>query len=364
MERLRGCVKSRLRALESVFPVSVGAEQGSTKGPNCPIPKPAEVGEEEGCKTACDPIKLFIKDEPHNLKKAAEGRFRLIHSLSLVDQMVDRILFYPWYAVELKNVMKTTQKTGWSPIPGGYQALVEIFPEDESIAVDKSLWDWTMPEWVIAAYVEMKKNQCVGATDEYWRLVWARLACVVGPRSYFELPSGIRYRQTGWGIMKSGWLLTLSMNSAAQAFQHVLAWRRMGKSEKPPHVWAMGDDILARMKIDDDDLERYWRSLETTGCLVKKIERRREFCGFHFVGKEGVTPLYPDKHRFILKYIEPKVEKETLMSYSLLYALSSDRWIDGIGMSFPAVLNPVAKLWAKGLVCLNVLTSIPDWVDY
>lgn len=279
--------------------------------------------------------------------------------------MVDKILFTPWYEAELRNPMACTQKTGWSPLPAGYQRLLKEFPAEDSIAVDKTQWDWTMPAWVIRAYVDMKREQLAGeVSDGYWQTVWARLYYVLGPGARFEMPNGVRYRQLGWGIMKSGWLLTLSLNSAAQAFQHALAWLRMGRTTSFPPVWAMGDDILARMRLDDDELKHYWECLETTGCKVKKIERRREFCGFHFKNDEAINPLYPDKHRFILRHIDPSVEQDTLLSYTLLYALADDRWFDSCKANMEHSLGPAARLWAKGLVQLSVITEVPEWTRY
>lgn len=279
--------------------------------------------------------------------------------------MVDKILFTPWYEAELKQPMATTQKTGWSPLPAGYQRLVAEFPADSSVAVDKTQWDWTMPEWVIRAYVDMKRYQLTEEVPpEYWTLVWARLYYVLGPGARFRMPNGVQWRQLGWGLMKSGWLLTLSLNSAAQGFQHALAWFRMGKTEPPPSVWAMGDDILAKMKLTEEELQLYWEKLETTGCKVKKIERRREFCGFDFVSDEVVNPLYPDKHQFILQHLDPAVEQETLLSYSLLYALSDLGWVKKIYPYQERALGPLAKLWAKGLVKLDVLPRVPDWASF
>lgn len=40
----------------------------------------------------CDPIKVFVKQEPHKRKKLDEGRLRLISSVSLIDTIIDRIL--------------------------------------------------------------------------------------------------------------------------------------------------------------------------------------------------------------------------------------------------------------------------------
>lgn len=40
-----------------------------------------------------DDIKVFVKQEPHSWEKISEGRFRLISAVSMVDTMVDRIVF-------------------------------------------------------------------------------------------------------------------------------------------------------------------------------------------------------------------------------------------------------------------------------
>lgn len=280
--------------------------------------------------------------------------------------MVDKILFTPWYEVEKRDPMNTSQKTGWSPFPGGYQRLLVTFPKDESIAVDKAQWDWTMPGWVISAYVELKKSQMVGGSERYWKIAWNRLSCVLGPNAYFRMCNGVEWRQEDWGIMKSGFILTLSLNSAAQVFQHALAWKRMGKRGEVPIVWAMGDDILARMRLSEEEIREYWKALESTGCRVKKIERSREFCGFDFVSNEQIEPLYPDKHQFIMRSIEqdPELEQQTLLSYALLYSMSNAEWVKQLEPHHRFVLGLGARAWAKGLIQLELLAGLPVWTEY
>lgn len=286
----------------------------------------------------------------------------MIHNLSLVDQMVDRLLFTPWFGAELRAPMSTTQKSGWSPFPAGYQRLLAEFPLNESMAVDKKLWDWTMPSWVVYSYVLLKFQQTAGEEDDwYWRAVWARLYHVLGPGSLLMDADGVIWKQKFWGLMKSGMLLTLSLNSAAQEAQHLLAWIRTFPFEEPPMVWAMGDDKLVRMSLDEEQLRLYWRALELTGCRVKKIEYSREFCGFLFLGADDVRPLYPEKHKFILRHLEPSVEEETLLSYELLYALSQDRWLDRV---IDKRLGLLARLWAQGLINLKVIRELPTWTEY
>nr|QQO81417.1 RNA-dependent RNA polymerase [Soybean thrips sobemo-like virus 8] len=309
-----------------------------------------------------DPIRVFIKDEPHSLKKIEEGRFRLIWTLSLVDRMVDLILFYPWSQVEVRNPMEVTAKAGWAPIPAGFSRMVDEFPQSESVAVDKSSWDWTMPAWVISAYVDVKKYQCHGWDELYDRYVWNRLVEVLGPQASVVLPDGTVWAQNSWGIMKSGWFLTLSLNSMAQEFQHVLACFRLGI--EPPPVWAMGDDILTRFK---EVPPGYEGALESTGCVVKKVERSREFAGYDVVGDDVATivvnPLYPDKHRHVLRHTPDGEIDDLLTCYCCMYALSDDRWFEKYYDQTGVRVELVHSMWAKGLVELKCIRRLPAWLS-
>lgn len=297
-------------------------------------------------------------------------RWRLIHGLSLEDQMVDKVLFYPWYASEVRQPMSVTSKGGWSPLPAGYQRMAAEFPSNESVAVDKTCWDWTMLSWVIWAYVDMKRSQCVDWDDFYEWLVWSRLYFVLGPGAKFRLSDGRELRQTFWGLMKSGWLLTLSLNSAAQHFQHALAWFRLLLKSLVtgpcPPIWAMGDDVLARMSQNAEFIHNYLQELRTTGCIVKKAELRREFAGFDVIGDGAdivVQPLYPERHKATLAFISPDVEQETLFSYSLLYALATDDWLEPYWKNLNVPVGPSQRMWARGLSSVPCLQTVPAWAN-
>ena len=41
----------------------------------------------------CDPIRVFVKNEPHSKLKMSQGRYRIISSVSLVDNLLQRIIF-------------------------------------------------------------------------------------------------------------------------------------------------------------------------------------------------------------------------------------------------------------------------------
>lgn len=311
-------------------------------------------------------IKLFIKDEPHKITKIKQGRQRLISCLCFEDQIIDRLLFYPWQQSEVNNPDGCASKTGWSVIPAGYAEMLKIFIEEEKcLAVDKSAWDWTMPPWVVMAYLRIKFGQTKNKTFSYMAACFNRFREVVGPNSIMRLPTGRRLRQLTWGLMKSGWFLTLSLNSFAQDAQHVLACERMGIRISMT-LWAMGDDSLIYWTLDKKLLEEYLRQLATTGCLVKFANWGREFCGFRVGGtfdKPLVEPLYPDKHKYNLAYLKPKLEKDTLLSYSLIYGLSKQTWLREFEEFCPIPMGIIQSSWARGLIDLKLYFELPPDFD-
>lgn len=313
--------------------------------------------EAEMVESAAADIKLFIKDEPHKIQKLREGRQRLISCLALEDQVLDRILFCGWQKSEIADPFNCASKAGWSPIPLGYKQFLDCFSSDsDSLAIDKTAWDWTMPGWVVFCYMAVKMQQVRNPTLEYAVMVYNRLREVVGPGAVFREPNGRRLQQVHWGLMKSGWFLTLSMNSMAQAAQHELSLLRIGVSVRMP-VWAMGDDSLIRWNFEAN-VDRYLEELKKTGCIVKHHKWQREFCGFYIGGdviNPVVKPLYGDKHRFVLAYLDEKVRDDLELSYTLLYALSNERWISDLSKNFKYPLSSMQKAWAKGLMDLNLV---------
>lgn len=277
--------------------------------------------------------------------------------------MVDRILFYSWHKVEVDHLSRVNSKTGWSPLPEGHMVLQATFREDSSIAIDKSAWDWTMPAWVVMLYACVKVLQVRNCPDWYQRVVFGRLMEVLGPDCTIRFPSGNCLQQDGVGFMKSGWLLTLSMNSMAQYAQHALAFKRAFGSNNIPLMWAMGDDSLISWSPSESQLERYLVELKQLGCLVKYANRSREFCGFSFNGK-SVNPQYKDKHSFLLRHVSDEHAEETIAAYCLLYSLADDPWVFKEVESALLIL-PEVRAWAKGLpVRLPSIKLPPALEDY
>lgn len=299
----------------------------------------------------------MIKMEPTKVEKIEEGRLRLISVMSLVDQVVDRVLFGSWQQTEIVRCMSHPGKAGWTPMPVGYYSLLATFPENV-LATDCSAFDWTFPSWLVSVIFQSRVDRMKSSSETFVNAAWARWLEVLGRDCVMRLPDGSRYAQTELGIMKSGWLLTISVNSEAQDKLSLLAYKRAYGSADMPELWSMGDDVL--MAWDDKDPSPFQEALGTTGILTKFAVHSREFAGFSFIRTAlgpVVNPLYPAKHAFILRHVAREDLTEVLSAYGCLYALADkveSAWVLDLVRAYGRWPMPVYRAWAVGLLPRNV----------
>jgi len=267
-----------------------------------------------------DPWRVFIKDEPHKQEKVNAGRWRLIFAISLVDQIIERMLCYDQNQLEMADVYATPSKAGWAPVGGGSSLLKKWLRKgDEQVwlAIDKKAWDWEAPAWVFWMDMELRIAQNV-RPDPLWEELLRSKTDYNFRRSKVVMSSGRVFEQKFDGLMKSGCFNTISTNSKAQAALHALTLSRMGLTVKEAMDWpiaVVGDDTLQVM--DGDSVGEYVETLKTTGVTVKEVEMRPSFAGFDLAKDE---PEYYAKHVVSLLYAEHL--EESLESYQLLYACS------------------------------------------
>lgn len=295
-----------------------------------------------------DPIKIFIKREPHKRKKIEEERYRLISSVSLIDAMVDRILFTRMQMHQLTQIGESPIMIGWSPTQGGYRLLMNMLqkkPEQKYLMIDKSAWDWTVPSWMIEALFNVLCALAPGAPEWWVQMVQARFHMLFDD-PYFVFGDGSKAQQMSPGIMKSGCYLTIYLNSIAQLILHVLIQIRI-ESEVATVPLCLGDDTIQILK-NENDLDRYITEMKSLGFQPKvKTSESVEFAGFK-VGVEDYIPEYLQKHLFRLQHLTEDVEiaETSLMSYQLLYAFDEDmlKYIQEICIKrglYKAILSPL-----------------------
>lgn len=187
-----------------------------------------------------DPIKVFIKQEPHKIAKIESGKLRIISNLSIVDQLIERILCAPQNKAEISRWTSLPSKPGMGLHDEGLKELyAEVITAQRKHGVlaetDVSGWDWSVPDWLLRLDYECRARLYrapPGSALEH--LLWFRGYAVA--RKVFCLSDGTLHEQLVPGIQASGSYNTSSSNSRMRvALSYVVgaSW-----------VIAMGDDNI------------------------------------------------------------------------------------------------------------------------
>lgn len=197
----------------------------------------------------CDPVRVFVKGEPHKVSKLLEGRYRLIASVSLVDQLVARMLFQEQNKRELVAYQSLPSQPGMGLSTDDQveefttrlasacgSSLSELFEDYRKwvVPTDCSGFDWSVPDWLLQDDMEVRNALTIDCAPELAviRDVW--LSCICN--SVFCLSDGTLLSQTTSGIQKSGSYNTSSSNSRVRFMMSLYAGA--------PWCFAMGDDAI------------------------------------------------------------------------------------------------------------------------
>lgn len=264
-----------------------------------------------------DPIRLFVKPEPHTGKKIREERYRLISSVSIIDQLIDHMLFSEFNDKLIENHYQIPSKPGWSPLMGGWRAM----PEEKWVATDASSWDWTVQPWILEALLRFRSEMCENLSEQWVQLATRRYVELFG-NPVFVTSGGLLLKQSKPGVMKSGCVNTISDNSLAQVLLHV---RICNQLEIPIEaIFSMGDDRLQKPLQRQDE----YMSTLSQFCRLKSVVYKTEFAGFLFEGRR-VTPVHRGKHAYNLLHMKPEVVCQMADSYLLNYHRSNYRnWFE------------------------------------
>lgn len=220
-----------------------------------------------------DPIKVFIKDEPHKPAKIKEGRMRLISSMSIVDQLVERVLFSGMNNEEIRRWSSIPCKPGMSLSDVGLAKIKRYIGKWKRIvSIDVSAWDWAFSGRDYAS--DFLYRSLATQADEFAMSLMAKRLRVLSLGT-FVFESGRVVSQEIPGLMKSGSYLTSSTNSHVAV---MLAYKAGAEN-----VMAMGDDVVAELfsGVSFDDVRRYY--VETGRKLKVDSNDVVEFCSHVFL---------------------------------------------------------------------------------
>nr|QQZ00017.1 P2 protein [Pepper vein yellows virus] len=291
----------------------------------------------------CDPLRTFVKREPHKQSKLDEGRYRLIMSVSLVDQLVARVLFQNQNKREIALWRANPSKPGFGlstdeQVLEFVQALaaqVEVSPEElitswkkYLVPTDCSGFDWSVAEWMLHddMVVRNKLTLDLNPTTEKLRSAWLKCIC----NSVLCLSDGTLLAQRVPGVQKSGSYNTSSSNSRIR----VMAAYHCGAD------WAMA--------MGDDALESVNTNLEVYKSLGFKVEvsGQLEFCSHIFRAPDLALPVNERKmlYKLIFGYNPGCGNLEVIANYiaacvSVLNELRHDP--DSVALLYTWLVSPV-----------------------
>lgn len=256
----------------------------------------------------CDPIRAFVKNESHPLTKQLTNRWRIISSVSIVDQLIDRLLHTTQNKVEIAlwQFIPSAPGLGLSSDADGKKLIkrIERLAKDGDVALsDVSGFDWSVQEWEILLDARAR-CELQAAPPANRDLIMKRANCLC--TSLWVAPDGVIFAQTFKGVVKSGTYNTSSTNSRIRA---IMAWLAGA-------LWAvtMGDDCVEE---PSSDAERVYKEL---GHPLRKYEigYNFDFCSFDFDREAGTfKPSDPTKtlHTLLAKEKEGVFDLQALQSF-------------------------------------------------
>jgi len=265
-------------------------------------------------RNVCSPIRLFIKDEPHKLKKIESGKLRLISGVGIDDQIIDRMVY---------SVQNNSEIDEWSTIPSkpgiglddtGLRLMTSTFTRmfessrsdgrsGRLQSTDISGWDWSVQGWEIELDAEVRRRLADAPRGSLFDfLTRYRAYCI--SHKVFCLPDGTLVAQTGSGIQASGWYCTSSTNSRMRVAARLAAmlmssaYKYTHKEDELMNVVAMGDDAVEE-QLDGAAQEQY----EILGHCIKDVSvadavEDLEFCSHRWLRSGLACPTTAVKTLF------------------------------------------------------------------
>lgn len=189
-----------------------------------------------------DPVRVFVKQEPHKASKIAEGRVRLIMSVSLIDKMIEMILSRFICKLEIQNWRTIPSKPGIGFTPEMSRLVyrdVANSPYPMSYA-DVSGWDQSVKQWQIIDEAQALIKLCNNPSSD-----WAHLLILkahLESESVYQFSDGLMVCPNFPGIVNSGKLRTSRGNS----------WMRVRLADLigSRKVLAAGDDTVEATVAD------------------------------------------------------------------------------------------------------------------
>lgn len=271
-------------------------------------------------KGVCDPIKIFIKKEPHSLKKVVSGMYRIIASVSLVDQLVCRMISTRQNKVEIMNWTTCPSKPGMGLNDEGMQRIAataqNILDHGSIMETDVSSWDWTVQDWELRMDAEARAKLC-GAKEGSTVYKLLMVHAHVVSNSVYTDSDGNMFAQTVSGGQLSGDYNTSSTNSRMRVILSMVARHLVN----PEYTEQFAKDLMISSMGDDTFeiwLEHIAKMMEELGHIVKNVHQRfsikdLEFCSQKWLENHLAYPTTASKTFF--RFLSHRVDDANYPEY-------------------------------------------------
>jgi len=214
-----------------------------------------------------DPVRVFVKNEPHKIEKIEQGRVRLIMSVSIVDKIIEMLLSRHLCKLEIQNWRDIPSKPGIGFSEGDNAAVYEDILGcglPMSFA-DIQGWDWSVKAWMIEDEAE-SAIKLARQTSLVWRHLM-RAKAILESETVFQFSDGVMVMPIYKGIVNSGKLRTSRGNS----FMRVRLADLIGSRK----TIAAGDDSVENTV---EDAQAKYRRLGIVCKEYETVETEFEFC--------------------------------------------------------------------------------------
>lgn len=238
----------------------------------------------------CDPVRVFVKNEPHSVKKISEGRYRLVASVSIVDEIVEKLVFYKQLKKEIEVWPTIPSKAGMG-IALDEDAALLLGPYlgklKEMFSCDVSGWDWTCQKWDFEEATQSFLANISNRSEGFDRVARNRIDCLMtkvlatSDGNLYCLGNGNRFLK---GIQASGTPTTSGLNSRARCLLAYYAGSR-------DVFIAMGDDFVGDSFGTEEEMVQEYAKLgrKLTNVVIGDPDKV-EFCS-NLVYSDRFVPL-------------------------------------------------------------------------
>jgi hypothetical protein len=208
-----------------------------------------------------DPIRIFQKFEPHSLKKMMQKRYRLIFGVSLIDQIVDRMLLQGVVDSSLAACRLQSSKPGISFKKGGTDVLVRAHTSNRENwnSFDASGFDFSVTGNQLFIVAELNRRLCLTPNEvspdmtpeqvkkvqrkEFWWMMYQKREQAINLAT-LVFSCGTMIRQLWACIVKSGRVTTIDGNCKISCSNRVRYDIRSDVATRPLDSITMGDDAV------------------------------------------------------------------------------------------------------------------------